>query len=213
MSQSKPKRRYIDLGDSVASTYQPRWGGAIEGYVVNYAVRNLWRVGASMELGDVVNEAYLVFDRCARKYPELDTPQHFMALFKTSWVRHFTDLSNADTATRAALVPIMSKRNEDGEEMSVAEPVGDLDNEGVLTTLVRQAPREVALVLRLFAQAPQELLELALASWNPQGKRHSAGSGRINALLGLPADFDAIGAVYTHFRGVDRISTTAAVNG
>lgn len=179
-------------------TYKPAWKGPIEGYVVNFISRELWKVQATMERGDLIQEAWLVFDRVEKKYPGVDAP-HFMALFKTAWSRHFTDLANADTKQRTAMVPITARKDDEGQDMAIREPVGDLENDGVLATLLRQAPREVLTVLQLFLSAPQELLEIALDSWNADSQRPGGGSARINRLLGFPTDYDAVGAVREYF--------------
>lgn len=182
---------------SSPSTYTPQWKGPIEGYVVNFATRHLWKVQATMERADVLQEAYLVYMRCADKYPAMDTPQHFMSLFKTSWSRRFTDLANADTRRRAMMHPLTSGRDNDGEEMQIQEPVGDLDNAGVVATLIRQAPAEVKLVLQLLISCSQELLDMALgSSWQADGRD---GSARINRLVGLPEGYDSVREVRAYF--------------
>lgn len=180
---------------SKSKYYRPQWKGPIEGYVVNFVEREMWRVAATMERSDVIHEAYLTFAKCAEYYPKLDAPQHFMALFKTAWSRRFIDMSTHDSRDRATFVPITARLDDEGEPMAMQEPVGDLDNDGALLTLIRQAPREVSAVLSLLLNAPQELLDVALASWNADGKRSNDGSARINRLLGLHPTFDSVGAV------------------
>lgn len=180
-------------------THKPVWKGPIEGYVVNFITANLWRVQATHERADVLQEAWLVFERCARKYPDVDTPQHFMALFKRAWYHEFVDLANRDTATRKLFLPITENRDEDGERMELREPVGESDNDGALATMIRQAPSEIALVMQMFLNCPTELLELALSSWNPDGVHRNQGSERINKLLGFAEDYDSVGAVRSYF--------------
>jgi hypothetical protein len=174
--------------------------GPIEGYVMNHARRNLWRVASSMEVDDLRSEAFLIYARIADQYPGIEEA-HFMALFKRCWENHFTDLAHEDSRQRSLFLPLVANRDEDGEEMDVREPVGDVDNEGILSTLLRQAPSEVALVLRLFWSAPQELIDLALSSWKPDSNHRGQGSARINKLLGFEPDFDSVGAVRSYLLG------------
>lgn len=185
MSASKP----------AAVSYVPAWSGPVEGYAVNYATRNLWKVRSGMEREDLVQEAYLVFMKCSARYPELDTPQHFMALFKTALMRRVCDLASADSAYRERHCHMGERYDDDGDAISLQEPVGELQNEGILATVLRQAPSEVLLVLRLFLSAPQEMLEIALAPT----QREDARSRHIGRLLGLPEGFDALGAVRSYF--------------
>src|ERR1700760_3791319 len=77
----------------VADTYLPEWKGEIEGYVMNTITRHGWRVESTHRREDLKQEAYIVFMRCAAKYPMLDTPQHFMSLFKRAWTNALNDLS------------------------------------------------------------------------------------------------------------------------
>jgi DNA-directed RNA polymerase specialized sigma24 family protein len=179
-------------------SYSPTYDGPIAGYVVNHLHKNYWKVARTMPREDVLQEAYVVFLRCKRAYPDMDTPQHFMALFKTAYGRHFIDLARADTAERVVF-ELPSYDNEDGHHE--LEMAGDLNNDGELALLLEQAPSEVVSVLNLFLNAPQELLELALGSWQSTDKRcKTGGSRKLCALLGLPADKDIIKIVTDYFR-------------
>lgn len=177
--------------------YVPEFKGPIEGYVVNTLTKNLWRVQRTHTREDMMQEAYIVFMRCAGKYPIIGTPQHFMALFKRAWGNHITDLSVKDSAHKATFAdqPIAN----DGV-FSSFEPMGDLDNMGYLKLMVEQAPNEVLMVLNLFLNAPKELLELATKAWTASGKRKPDGNAMINKMLGLPAESDPIGRVHDYFK-------------
>lgn len=166
--------------------YTPEFKGKIEGWTVNYLKREFWRVEAIMEWQDVLQEAYIVFMRCAAKYPHMDTPQHFMALYKRAWTNEFNDLSSEATKLRA-LVPDV--REVDSEETPM-EAAGELENEGYLRILVSQAPDEVRSVLCLMLNAPQELLDVLLADWRQDNRRADGGGHRINAALGFPPHVD-----------------------
>lgn len=176
--------------------YHPEFAGPIEGWMINYNTKHFWRVARSMEWEDLSQEGYLVFMRCAAKYPVLDTPQHFMSLFKRSWVNHFTDLANRDTALRTEISDHMEL---DGDEV-VREPIGETDHCGDLVLMISQAPHEVRMVINLFLNAPAELLETALSSWNGEDRRRKdGGSATICRLLGLPADRDVLAIVRNYF--------------
>lgn len=164
------------------SNCMPEFKGPLEGFVVNYITKHYWRVARTVPREDLMQEAYVVFLRCRAKYGGTVEPKHFMALFKTAWLNHFTDLANADTAERC----VYSATPDDGG--MEADRVGELRNDGELAVRLRQAPKEVQLVLKLFLNAPQELLDVALNSWRSSDKRtRNGGCGKINQLLGLPA--------------------------
>jgi hypothetical protein len=162
-------------------SYLPEWKGPVEGYVVNFLKKNYWRVAATHEYEEAMQEARLVFLVCASHYPLLDTPQHFMALFKRTLENEFHDLSEKATKARALLPEQM---DEDGPSMY--DVVGELDNDGALRTMVRQAPSEVVMVLNLFLNAPQELLELAQRAWRREGHYGADSDKAVARMLGLP---------------------------
>jgi len=171
----------------VSFTYRPEWKGPIEGYVVNFLAKSLWRVSPTHDRDDALQEAYVVFLRCAAKYPLLDTPQHFMALFKTTWTNEFNDISvKASTARKAVPLSQLTRVDEKGDDVEVPHDMaGATDNNGLLVQMIKEAPREVLMVLNLFLSAPTELLELASTTWREQGK-HSAGGERwVEKMLGL----------------------------
>lgn len=176
--------------------YQPVFKGPIEGWVVNYTKAQFWRLQATMEWDDVMQEAYLVFLRCSNKYPGLQEAKHFMALFKQAWIRQVTDLAYLDSRHR-----VSSTSTEIAEDGYIQEQVGELDNDGQLSILMRQAPSEVRMVINLFLNAPQEIVDALLSGWTGRDKRcRNGGSARINKALGLDPQMDVLGLVEDYFR-------------
>lgn len=153
-----------------------------------------------MTYEDAHQEAYCVFLRCKARYRgKVKEPKHFMALFKTAFQRRFVDLGRADVKRRAEQ-PLPESQNEDGDERQY-EQIGELDNDGLLAVMIKEAPREVRMVLSLLLDAPSELVEAALAGWKASGDRRfrSGGSRHINRLLGLPDDQDTMQKVRDYF--------------
>ena len=140
--------------------YKPTFAGPIQGWAYNYAAKHLWRVSRIMEWEDLQQEAYIVFARCAKNYRTTDTPQHFMALYKTAWTRAITDYSKADTKYRSFV-----EEQTDASGEAVYQLTDCLDNDGQLATKLRQAPSEVIAVLHILMRAPTELMELAHSCW------------------------------------------------
>lgn len=178
--------------------YIPTFEGAIEGWLHNFLTKNLWRVERTKDRNDCMQEAYCVFLHVAETYPHVDDAPHFMALFKTSWERVFHDFSSVDSAVRSG------ELIDDGRPQ-IEEPIGDMANEGELRVMLRQAPREVQMVLNLMLRAPQEMLDIALAGFFPRDKRTHNGisakaSARINAMLGLPLEMNTLERVREYFQ-------------
>jgi hypothetical protein len=185
--------------------FVPQWEGVIEGYVTNTLRKQFFRVQATMTEDDYMQEAFLVFLRVSKTYEgkiKATEPQHFTALFKRAWANRLNDLSNDDTAYRERFVSDHRQDRSTGEEVQM-EQAGETDNDGSLAILIRQAPREVAMVLNLFLNAPQEILEVALGSWQGRNRRYAAGGSEpICKLLGLDPRMDVLARVEEHFASV-----------
>lgn len=178
-------------------SYQPRFEGPIQGWTVNYCRKHAWKTEGSQQWDDLMQEAYLVFLRCVERYPDVEEAPHFMALYKRAWANEMTDLANKDTALRQE-VPFPTTIV-DGDVIEL-EVMGEHYHDGNLATLLRQAPKEVLMVLNLFLNAPNEIVELALSGWRGRDKRCRAGGSRkICQLLGLPLDLDVLAMVEDHF--------------
>ena len=115
--------------------YEPEWRGEFEGWVANFLKANYWRVEATMEREDAMQEARLLFYRLRGRY-QVEEARHFMALFKTSYIRRFHDMSR-DSSDHAPQVSPEDTRP------------GSTENVGHLMTMLRQAPREVSQGQRL----------------------------------------------------------------
>lgn len=176
-------------------SYKPEFVGPIEGYVVNQLKQHYWKVERTLSRDDVLQEAYECFLRCGKRFPKskaYNTPQAFMALFKQAWYNQFTDLANYDTKDRHCV-------SVDSRELRLEEPAGALENDGVLAIMLHEAPREVALVLSLFLNAPAELLEMAFKAWRSKGHNGAGSSRHINQLLGLDPSCDPVKLVEDYF--------------
>jgi hypothetical protein len=178
-----------------ARSYNPQWDGFIEGYVTNYLHQNYWRVQHYMEYEDVVQEARVVFYRVKNKYGKLEHPKHFMALFKTSWVREFTDLANA--ATKVSEASYEMGNTEQDEFMDVL--CGDLENDGMLSIMMQQAPEEVKKVLKLFLTTPVEALNQMSMVWKWRGKNIEFGNQHLCEILKLKEGTDVLGKIKEYF--------------
>lgn len=169
--------------------YSPQWKGFIEGFSVNYVNANLWRVKNFMDREDCMQEAYYVFLRLKSKYGRLDTPQHFMALFRTTLTNEFTDWAARDTKIR------FEENHEDFQEDNRTE----YNNDGELAIMIEQAPSDVSLVLQLMLTAPIEVLEMMSTVWKAEGKKKEFGNTHLCSILGLSPKTDIVGIVTDYF--------------
>lgn len=195
MSSSKP-RRELKRPATPSPVYVPEFKGPIEGYVVNTIHRGMWRFRGTYDKDDMMQEAHIVFLRCAAKYPILDTPQHFMSLFKRAWTNRMNDLATNNSRHQLEVSEWSMSVEDDAEWCR--EHVGELENPGMLLTMLRQCPRDVMLVLNLFLNAPQELLDLATKAWIRRG-RGGSEQDMVCALLGLDPGEDPLGKLKEYF--------------
>lgn len=178
-----------------------RFEGAIEGYTVNFLRSNFWRVQNSMEFEDCMQEAYCVFLRLVDRYGSVDTPQHFMGLYKRAWYNHFTDLSNLDTKRRVEVSE--SQLSDEGEETYIGlveRCAGDADCAGYLSLLLQQAPDDVRTVLSFFVAAPQEIVDSTFRAWRKAGRKKDGGNNMLCLVLGFPPGTDLLGKVVEYFK-------------
>lgn len=199
MNSSKPATRRLK------KYLKPEWEGHILGYVMNSMAAQYWRVERTLSREEYVQEAWIVFDRVRRTYEgriRPDEPQHFTALFKMAWCNRLNDLSKKNTRYRETFVS-MGGAEAGGEQPRVdyfESRVGESGNEGELSIAIRQAPREVSSVLSLFLNAPQELLDVALAGWREGKARPGQNpSAHICKLLGFDIKRDVMAEVERYF--------------
>lgn len=189
----KLQRRVLDT----PSVFEAAWEGAFEGYTAKYINANLWRVARTCDFEDAMQEARIVFLRCARKYADkVDNAAWFMAVYKRSLAGRFADLSTNDTRYRA--VGELCGVDDDGAQYTL-DGVGELANEGELRCLINEAPGEVREVLALLLGAPTEILELATAAWRAGGKRAPFENTMINRMLGRDVSRESLEAVFDYF--------------
>lgn len=165
--------------------------GHVEGYVNNYLRVQFWRVAQSMEWNECINEAWLVWDRVCRKYPNTE-PKHKMALFQRAWSNQFHNLSNVNTKNKAEITS--SDVADDLDPIDLV-PCSD-GNQGELFVLIERAPDEVRQVALAMLDAPQDVFEL-ICKMIGQRKTYEANA-RLCRHIG--ADYcDLIGKVRRYF--------------
>lgn len=178
----------------------PDFDGELEGYVHNQLKRHFWRVSKTLAYDDVMQEARLVFVECRARYCPIDTPQHFMSLFKTAWYRRFTDLAYTSSRKTDHEVPDFRIYDEgEGVDTFISTAQGETGNAGPVLVALHRAPAEVKAVLSLMLNAPQEMVEAVEAAWKAKGKKRGMGNAHLCRLLGRPEGEDLLGHVRDYF--------------
>lgn len=138
--------------------YKPEWD-VVRPYVLNFLRENYWRVEDLLSFDDAIGEAQLQFWRTVlrltRRGCVIENDKHLMALFRTSWSRHFTTLSNKNS--QQVKIMDMTDTTVHFIEETVA---GCSDNDGYMISLVTTAPEEIRQVIMLMLKLPTETLDV-----------------------------------------------------
>lgn len=169
------KTEYVDF-DPAPVHYMDE---GLERWLWRTAHRNHWRVAAWISREDLIQDGYLCYMKCVDTYqrllrkrrPRKDDRRNFMALVRTTYERHITDLANARTEQRAERVASQLCREDDTPEAylerhgpaELAEVFGDI------TTLITGAPVEIQNVVLALAGDTGEALHYLVK----KGKRFS----------------------------------------
>ena len=174
---------------AVSSKFQPKFEGAVEGFVVNWIKKNHWKVDQQLpERDDVLQEAYCVFLKISNQYPDIDNAAWFQSMFMKSFSDRMIDCSRKQIRHKEHFADSDVLMSDGEESLSLTEQmVGDLDTEASLERLVEQADGEVAEVLRTVMNMPNEVFAMIEEAWVSRGKRKVMGNQMLCALLGKDA--------------------------
>jgi DNA-directed RNA polymerase specialized sigma24 family protein len=82
------------MGIVMKIKYTARWNRAFEGRAINLAKQFYPRLCVDYEIDDLVQEAYIVFLKCKRKYEgTVDNPKWFMSLYNRALTNKLITLS------------------------------------------------------------------------------------------------------------------------
>jgi len=111
--------------------YKPRFEGPIEGWVKNFINKNKWRVEDYMEFDDLLQDAYAYFLVCSKRYTNVESPKHFMALFQTCIRNYINDLSKQRTRRLATAERLGADVDAEfgHEDVHIAALLGELPEE------------------------------------------------------------------------------------
>lgn len=119
-------------------SFVPKWEGPISGWTVNHIRKNYWRFANSYEFEDLLQEARIKFIVCKRKYPEVVSPKHFMALYKSAVTRQFHTLAEKEMH-RYDSTYLSPKELSDHDDMLYEKD----HNLGPLFTEISEFPQEI----------------------------------------------------------------------
>lgn len=123
----------------------PYLDAGMRGFILNFARSNHWRVASWIELDDLIQEGWVCYYKCRRRYAALDKPdpdrdnrRHMMALVKTSFRRRLDTLASQRTAS----VPEVSMTSMGCDGADVIDRIAG-DDQIDVTSLIVGAPQEL----------------------------------------------------------------------
>jgi hypothetical protein len=124
--------------------WTPEWGKAYEGWSVTFIKHNIWRVDHIHDFDDLLQEAYLTFQRVSYTYPRVVDEKHFMALFKRAMINKMHDRSCAKRRKEKVEAPL-------SQEVAdfFTRRIGEVTNAGYMAALLDEMPEELKLALNI----------------------------------------------------------------
>jgi len=120
-------------------SWRPEWSTPIEKWTAYQISKNLWRFDRMDGPDDLMQQARILFWELGQKYPTVEDPRHFFALYKTSLLRRFID--KARTRQRSAIDHLVN-----AEDLTIEEE-GVPSNAGHLSLILQEMPDELKTVL------------------------------------------------------------------
>lgn len=142
------------MAERVRLKYTPRYDGPIEGFVVNFIRKNIWRVPSYLTEEDLMQESHLLFWKLKTLYTQVDNPKWFMTLYKTAFSNRINDLSNRKSKSVDECL-----ESDMGEDVEIAERHSGGSNEGYFHVLLDQVPQDVRTALNFLDSCHERVYE------------------------------------------------------
>ena len=167
--------------------FTPSWEAVLP-WTKNFIRDNKWRCDAAEDQDDLLQDAWLVFDRVATSYPRVVDPAHFFVLYERSLTNKFHDKSCRKTRRGKYHADLPSDVND-----FFIEKAGEVTNGGYVNALIAEAPEEVKLALLHLTKPEDRPKKRARMSIRENL------SSRLRRTYGLAPDVDAVSNLKRHF--------------
>lgn len=138
MCCARPRERVV---------WSPVWNKDYECWSAKFIKENMWRCDHRLSFQDLMQEAWLIFNHIAQSYPRVIEEKLFMALFKRASINKMHDRSCHKNRRKDSEV----RTSKDVSEFFVGR-IGEVTNAGYLAAILAEAPEELKLAIKLFAE-------------------------------------------------------------
>jgi len=123
--------------------WSPKWGPDYIKWTAAFIRDNKWRVDRIHDVQDLMQDAWLIFDKISKTYPRVTDPANFFGLYKRAIINKFHDRSC--TKTRRGKVEVTLP--EDVADFFIGR-IGEAGNAGYAAALINELPEEMKLVIQ-----------------------------------------------------------------
>lgn len=140
----------------MAREVDPFLDAGMRGFIVNTARRNFWKIASWYDLDDLIQDGMVCYYRCYRRYrfltvrrhPSQNDKRHFQSLVGRAFENHIISLawkrSRLPEVTAASITGLEDETSSVWENLCPPQ-----DEEATLSILLRQAPKEIKMLLDL----------------------------------------------------------------
>jgi hypothetical protein len=161
-------------------SWSPKWGPDYIKWTASFIRDNKWRVDRIHDFQDLMQDAYLIFDKIAEAYPRVISPSNFFGLYRRAIINKFHDRSCAKTRHGKVEVTLP----EDVADFFIGR-IGEAGNAGYVTALINELPEEMRLVI-------QHMTSNEPRPHRSRNQPRENLSRKICRTMGLPEDRDPV---------------------
>jgi len=168
--------------------FSPRFDQGLEQFLYKWIHKNLWKVKNTHTFEDFYQEGYILFIEAVDRYGgTVDNQDWFMSLYKRMLWTWTCDQAVSSSRKNMFILEADTGAVDEDESgfADLADKLYSTENAGLLATMIKQAPAEVAAVLKYVLESPAEVLAEAEAAWKRAGKRVPGGNQFLCAKLGF----------------------------
>ena len=137
--------------------WSPKWEGSIQQWAKSFIQQNLWRCDPINEFNDLLQDAYLIYNKICERYPRVIEARHFMALFQRALWNKFHDQARYMRLKRR----VHEDTIKDVSEL-YADRIGERTNAGYLSILLADAPKELQVALAVSNLNPKRRIAIQI---------------------------------------------------
>lgn len=197
-------------------------------WLVKTARKNFWRVASWYEFTDLVQDGFMCYAVCLRKYGDkVDNPSHFCSLVKTTFLNHITDMANkrsnaADAGCGEVTMGDLARQSDSPQNTNLESLYGENASElgdAEMSMTLSSAPDEVRELMRTITTGKSvgrvvgTNNRLTTNEWlnTLVGTVGHNYEDRLRQLLGLPSGTTQVRAGYTYSSELEEVRRAADI--